>query len=263
MSARMSALPDYREDRPDPRLAPWVRCLWRLRTPRGGAAPPHERLLPDGCVELVLHLGAPFALVDGTRAVRQGRALLAGATRRAVVLAPAAGAEVLGVRFAPGGARLFLRGGLAAWTDAIVPLEALEDAGLVRLAARVASAEPEERVPLVERELLARLADARVDRRLDRAVAALVRGAASVDEVARGAAIGARQLERRFRAEVGLGPKALARVARLQRALALLAEPARRAVAHFHSRGYVVLQYPRRHAYRDLLAYRGRYLLPE
>jgi AraC-like DNA-binding protein len=60
-------------------------------------------------------------------------------------------------------------------------------------------------------------------------------GRTSVDELARAVGLSARQLERRFRARVGLGPKLLARITRFQHAFRLarrtpnLAEVAARA----------------------------------
>ena len=39
-------------------LGPFVRCLWRLRGARGEIEP--QAIVPDGCFELIVHLGEPF-----------------------------------------------------------------------------------------------------------------------------------------------------------------------------------------------------------
>jgi hypothetical protein len=51
---------DYFEHRPAEWLTPFVRCIWMLREADGAGEPVPERVLPDGCVETILHLGAPF-----------------------------------------------------------------------------------------------------------------------------------------------------------------------------------------------------------
>ena len=99
---------DYRELTPAPRLQPYVRCYWTLRAPPVvGAAP--QRVLPDGCVEMVLNLGARFTRYspEGHRET-QPRALLVGPTTRHMSIAPSGEIWLVGIRFAPGGALPFL-----------------------------------------------------------------------------------------------------------------------------------------------------------
>ncbi|MEP7219956.1 MAG: DUF6597 domain-containing transcriptional factor, partial [Bacteroidota bacterium] len=45
-------LPLYRESPPSPRLAPYVECYWSMRA-IPGAAPTPNRVLPDGCVDII------------------------------------------------------------------------------------------------------------------------------------------------------------------------------------------------------------------
>ena len=216
----------YRERAPDPRLAPFVRCFWELRLERAAGEPARlERVLPDGCIEWIFHLGEPFALASPSGALeRQAHALLAGASSRAILLAPSRDADVLGVRFEPGGAAAFLRAPASEFTGRVAPLAETEDPALRELHGRLADAPRAARAALLERCLLARAADLPSrPQRLAAAVRALSAPRASVDAAARAACLGARQLERRFRDEVGLAPKELAGVARLQRAARLLA----------------------------------------
>ena len=172
-------------------------------------------------MELVFHLGTPFRRL-GTNGIlrRQGPALLVGVTTTAVVLSPSGRSDVIGVRFHPGGATIL--GGPPAdrWTDVIVPLEALADPQLAELSERLASVGPgRERVRLLDAFLGERAWIARATP-LVGAAASLCRGI-PIDAVAADCAMSVRQLQRRFRAEVGIGPKLLARIARFQRALRL------------------------------------------
>ncbi len=253
---------EYREHRPPAALVPWVRCFWELEDPGheppgdGGAAeaPVCEPVLPDGCAELVFHFGSPFGERGEDGGLRrQGPRLFAGAGTRAVWLVPALGADVLGVRFEPGGAALLGRPELWRWRDAIQPLEVLEDERLERLAQRmgelVARGSPRspgsgarevraQRRAALAQELLRRLTHARPSPVL-RAARVLLADPPAVGRVAASSGLSARQLERRFLAEVGLGPKELARVGRFQRAVQrLFAAPQATLTAIAHASGY-------------------------
>ncbi len=233
---------EYREHRPDVRLEPFVRCLWELRTPLRERGEPAAlvRVLPDGCMEWIFHLGPPFRIQEGDgRLVEQSSALLVGVTTRAVLLEPSSGGDVVGVRFHPGGARAFLRSSVGRWADRVAPLEELEDAGLAELEQRLHEVPRAQRIEVLTRELLDRRA--RLDRErppFSGAVAALYSRRVSVDAVAHACGLTRRQLERRFRDEVGVGPKRLARLGRLQQAARWLAEGRARSSAIALAAGY-------------------------
>jgi AraC-like DNA-binding protein len=128
------------------------------------------------------------------------------------------------VRFRPGGAHAFLRGPVETWTDRIVPIDAVEERALVELHARLHEAPRAGRLELLEEALFARaLRGGRTQHPLCEPVEALLAGRLGVDGAAHLAGVGARQLQRRFRREVGVGPRTLARLGRLQRASRLLA----------------------------------------
>jgi AraC-like DNA-binding protein len=167
-----------------------------------------SRVLPDGCMDL-LWMG--------------GRLLVAGPDTEAFLSVVPAGAVVAGLRFAPGSAPGVL--GLPAHVtrDQRVPLTEIWDPGLVRtLEDQVATAT----APARALERIANthgLGDAEVDPLL----AEVVRRASrddTVGAIARGVGLSARQLHRRSLDAFGYGPKMLARVLRLQRALTLARE---------------------------------------
>ncbi|MCX5062217.1 MULTISPECIES: helix-turn-helix domain-containing protein [unclassified Streptomyces] len=163
------------------------------------------RVLPDGCMDLLWH---------------DGRLLVAGPDTRAYVAEGAPGVWA-GVRFYPGTAPTLLGVPAHELRDRRVALAELRPAAEVRrFAARVnAAAEPASGLE----ELALRLAanTAPPDPRLRHLVTALDEGrpvAATADELG----LGARQLHRRALTAFGYGPKTLARVLRLQRALGLV-----------------------------------------
>ncbi|MFD7662245.1 helix-turn-helix domain-containing protein [Streptomyces sp. NPDC059788] len=179
--------------------------VWTKRAP---ADPPRtpQRVLPDGCTDL-LWWG--------------GRLTVAGPDTAAHLPAARPGETVVGLRFAPGQGPAVFGVPAHALRDQRVPLEELWPGDLVaRLAGTVAGTGSPGRV--LEEIAVHRLREAPgpPDPARDVIAAALGRGR-SVAEVARTVGIGERQLHRRCLEAFGYGPKTLARVLRLVRALEL------------------------------------------
>ena len=237
----------YTEIAPPADLAPYVDRLW-LRTTRAPA--PMHRVLPDGCVDVIVDVARGAARAD-----------VVGAMTRAIEV-PGVPSELIAVRFKPGTAAALTGCGLAELTDASVGVAelglpgALADQvagaaagpGAPRLPAQIPlSALSHARLSALVGWLRQRLADAPPpDPRIARAVALLSsaarrggpptaapagRGAAPsvgstgearVADVADTLGVTRQYLARGFRREVGITPKQLARIARMQRAAAVL-----------------------------------------
>lgn len=191
----------YREHPPPAALGRWVQCAWE----RGGDGGDPVRVLPDGCIDIVWTEGA------GT--------IVVGPNTQAFLVALDAGVRVAGVRLHPGAAPPLLDIEAVALRDATIPIDDVwGDAGK-RLAERLDAHEDRARVLL---ETLAARAPAAAapDPIVRAAVARLDAGDVDVGSLARHLAVSERHLRRRFAAAVGYGPKRLARVLRLTRALA-------------------------------------------
>ena len=80
-------------------------------------------MLPDGCVEMIINVGAHFTrhCADGTTET-QPRELLVGPTTRHMTIAPSGEIRLVGVRFQPGGALPFLSVAPGELRDAAPPL---------------------------------------------------------------------------------------------------------------------------------------------
>jgi AraC-like DNA-binding protein len=194
----------YRESPPPAPLASHVCCVWANAA---GAGDHVERVLPDGCADIVW--------IDG-----EGISVAGPATREVLVDIPA-GAAALGVRFGPGAAGAAL--GVAAYEmrDRTVALADLWGAPATELGERLAAAPPARRLALLGAAVARRLDGARApDSLVTRASGLLARGV-PVAATSRHVALTDRHLRRRFHDAVGYGPKTLQRVLRLRRFLAL------------------------------------------
>jgi AraC-like DNA-binding protein len=210
----------YQELEPGGALRGRVR-YWRL-TDAAAAGMDFEPVLPDGCVELIVHLGDPFCVEREGRTELQPRALLAGPGTAPVRLRPTGRVDVIGVRLEPGEAGALAGVSPAELLDRIPALDAVT-AELARdLVEELAAPRAGERWHDVLERRLAGVLGA-PDPALACAVARVRAsgGRISVDELARAVGLSARQLERRFQARVGLGPKLLARIIRFRHAFAL------------------------------------------
>ncbi len=174
--------------------------VW-TRAPAGG---PVRAVLPDGCMDLLWH---------------EGRLMVAGPDTRAYHPQGAPG-RWAGIRFFPGTAPALLGVPAHELRDLRVDLADLWPAAEVRRLTRRVDAAADPLGALEELALRRAEEVAPPDPLLARLVTALEAGR-PVAETADGLGLGARQLHRRSLAAFGYGPKTLARVLRLQRALAL------------------------------------------
>jgi AraC-like DNA-binding protein len=176
--------------------------VWINTEPEGGSAP--RSVLPDGCMDLMWH---------------EGRLLVAGPDTHAYAPDGAAG-RWAGVRYYPGTGPTFLGVPAHELRDLRVHLAELWPASEVRrLTARVAAAA--DPVTALEQMALDRAAAVEPPDPLLREVVTALDAGRSIAATADRLGLSARQLHRRSLTAFGYGPKTLARVLRLQRALAL------------------------------------------
>ena len=210
-------------------LAPFVKCIWSLDSNRAVSDVPRERILPDGCVELVFHFQVPFWNRFGDRETTlQPRSFVVGQMRRFLEIEPAGQVGFVAVRFFARGAYLFFDRPLSEAAADVVDLEHLWRRGAREWSERIATAnEIRGSVGLVQKALVARLRENRPrDIAVERAVQMVddVSGELNVADLAAALGLSSRQLRRRFQNTVGLSPKEFARVSRFLRAVRFLSE---------------------------------------
>lgn len=228
----------YVESEPQQPLRRYVRCIWVLETPPGALPPPPDRVLPDGCVEIVVHFADGFERrgpTDATPATQHRHAVV-GQIRTALHLKPLGRVGVLGARLEPAGAGPFLGAQMHGLSGRSAALEDVRGSLACDLADAVhAATTPFDRIRAAARVLVARAAALPLRRTLaEEAAGAILAAGGSLALSDLCAELGAagRRLERCFRDDVGLAPKTLARIVRFQSAVAALRAARRPIAAH-------------------------------
>jgi AraC-like DNA-binding protein len=203
------AEPRYREYSPPPALAGHLVCIWTQVVPSGGESVV-QPVLPDGCIDIVL--------------VNDHAPLVAGPWTEPFTVWFTPGSTIIGARWYPGRAPALLGLPAAALLNQSVPLGDVWSRADSALITQIAG-EPtlDARRAALETVLLDRLRRAApADGVIHAAVRWIARHpGARVGQLSRWAGISGRQLQRRFAAAVGYGPKQFQSVLRFQRLLAL------------------------------------------
>ncbi|PTY08350.1 AraC family transcriptional regulator [Opitutaceae bacterium EW11] len=208
----MSSPPNYRELSPSPRFAAAVECFWTSASsgPADAVADAHD-VLPDGCMDVIFDF-SPAA---------DGRAVVIGTMTRPLAVEPHGTSDLLGVRFRPGGLPTLLRLDASQLTDEQAELAEFWGTHAGELWERLAEAGPERRIQILE-AALAKGAEKRGSLSPDPVLSHCVgrieacAGNVRLSDLERSSGLGSRQLERRFLQQIGVGPKAFARIARFK-----------------------------------------------
>jgi len=241
----------YREIPPSARLQAIVDSFWILEHDGEDAAP--QRVVPDGHPELILNWSQPFEAFQNGRWEVQPRCFLAGQIDGPLLLRPHGPARILGVRFHPDGAARVLA---APMHELSGRFTAVEDLAPTLARDLNYALESREAIARVEAALCSAANSVRAeDMVVNEAVRRIThtRGAADLAQLARELGVGTRQLERRFRATVGLPPKLFGRLQRFNNVFRALAEPQRNWVDAAVACGY----YDQAHLIRDCKSFSG------
>lgn len=219
---------DYQVYTPPLELSPFVKCFWSLENDPE-PVPVRQRVVPDGCMELIIHYGDPYRqyFEDGSSKL-QPRSFIYGQINSFLEITATGRSGIIAARFLPDGLNPFLKIPVASLDDKAEPLSTLFGAEAGLLESRVIDAKDNlERKAQMEQFLLSQLLRADTVDGITKSCVALIfqtQGRISVSELANKMNIHQRNMERRFNHVVGLSPKQLARMMRLQAALKMLCQ---------------------------------------
>ena len=207
----------YVECQPSPVLRPWVRTLWYCRFP--GAARGRERVLPDGCVQMVFNLSRDFLTDCGKNGVENGRlarAILVGPRAQYDVIETSDMEELAGIVIEPGGfGGLFGERADLCFSQSLSLYDLWNDAQLME--SIIEASTPAEKIGWLDRSLVRLLrGNARRNVTVDQAIHLFQNKGVGVTECAKSIGLSERRMSQIFREEVGLSPKLWCRIRRFQ-----------------------------------------------
>jgi AraC-like DNA-binding protein len=202
-------------------LAGVVTAYWRVLG--DGSKVPTSAVLPDGHVELVFNLGDPVGLAGPAFNGLQPDRAVVGPLSKALRLDYRGWVHTLGIRFHPARGAGFLGKSATELAERLLPLSCVcidLDRALGQLLNDHPSLETDDCRSALDRRLLEQLPrafppDTEVIAAVDRLTHSDV--LPLVNQIAHESRISSRQLQRRFRAAVGMTPKRFARVTRFAR----------------------------------------------
>jgi AraC-like DNA-binding protein len=214
----------YLEAAPSPPLSRFVRSLWY--TSATEVSHERERVLPNGCIQVVISLASDFLTDCGAdsgdeqsgicRAIAP--AILVGARRRYDIIHMRDMAELVGVVFRPGGLGPWLRQPADEFFEKTVTLGDVWLRSDIRDRLREAGT-PSQKLATLDLLLRESLRGSEVERRpLVKAALAVLRQN-NIRETARDLGVSERRLHQVFCEDVGLSPKLWSRIRRFQMAV--------------------------------------------
>lgn len=208
---------------PAPDLRPFVQCYWSLESPGTGTLS-RNTIVPDGSMKLIFHYGDPYRHYP-----KQGgsvvlpRCFLIGQLTRPFEVGPTGETGTFFVRFHPNGFLPFATSPIKTMKNTAVPLEILFGDEGNNLEQQVVNAHSTlERIIQVEAFLLKQLNEAKANDLFVKSTVETIlkaKGQSSIEEISSQINVSRRQLERKFSAMIGLSPKQLSKIARLQATL--------------------------------------------
>lgn len=214
---------DYKTFPPPTSLSSFVKCFWSLEAP-SSREPEKQIIAPDGCMEMIIHFGDLYLqfLEDGSQIV-QPRSFVFGQITTPLVIAPSGVSGIVAARFLPEGFAPFSSMPASEMNNRAVPLQELYgDEGFQLEKSVLALSLNEERVAHMKNFLIRKLTATSAFDALAKETFNLLmksKGQISVDSLVAHLQISRRQLERRLSTAIGLGPKQLSRIVRLQSVL--------------------------------------------
>src|SRR5690606_23681896 len=215
---------EYRTFTPCPELAPIVKCYWTLEVPVQKDVQ-RQRIVPDRCIEMAFILGDDIKrYTSGNEYILQPRAMVLGQTLEPFYIEPTGYVNTFAVRFYPYGFASFVNTPLQNLANKETPLEQLFDEVQAKeLNQKIIHAtSTQQRIEIIEHFLLNKLNDkVTIDNIVKSTIDTLLstKGNLPINVILKDDPSRRRQLERKFLKQIGIGPKQLGKVIRMQTAL--------------------------------------------
>ena len=218
---------NYQTFQPHSDLKSLVSCYWTLEVTAENDSE-RQRIIPDGCIEMAFILGDDIKrYTSQDEFILQPRAMVLGQTIEPFYIEPTGYVNTFAIRFYPYGFANFVTMPIKDLANKETPLELLFGANTAKeLEQKIIQAiDSEQRIEIIESFLLEKLNDkTTIDNIVKKTVDALLssNGTESITTILKEDLSKRRQLERNFKKQIGVSPKQLGKVIRLQTALKML-----------------------------------------
>ena len=218
---------NYQIYQPHPDLESLVKCYWTLEVPASVEAQ-KQRIIPDGCLEMAFILGDDIKRYSSEdEFVIQPRLMVLGQITEPFFIEPTGYVNCFAIRFYPYGLANFLSIPIKELANKETPLSVLFGEEVTNeLGQKITDAEgTEARIAIIESFLIETLNDrVSIDSVVKETIDTmyLTSGTISIKAMLKNNASKRRQLERKFTEQVGISPKQLCKVIRLQTVLKIM-----------------------------------------
>jgi hypothetical protein len=218
---------DYHTFQPQPDLGALVKCYWTLEVAADTNAQ-RQRIIPDGCIEMIFILGDDVKRYTSEEEfIIQPHAMVLGQITKPFFVEPTGTVNTFAVRFYPYGFASFSTTPIKNLADRETTIDLLfGQKPAAELHERIVNAtDTKERIEIVEEFLLEKLKDKQtIDNIVKTTVETLFqqKGSTPIHSILKDDLSKRRQLERKFLKQVGISPKQLGKVIRLQTALNMM-----------------------------------------
>jgi len=218
---------NYQTYQPHPDLELLVNCYWTLEVPPS-ADPKKQRIIPDGLIELAFILGDDIKrYTTRDEYILQPRAMVLGQTIEPFYIEPTGYVNTFAIRFYPYGFANFMTLPIQDLANKETPISSLfgEEASKELENKIIAAKDVRQRIGIIETFLLSKLTEPAVVDNLVKSTIDIIlstKGSTPINTILKENAFQRRQLERKFVKLIGISPKQLGKVIRLQAALKML-----------------------------------------
>ncbi|WP_295892021.1 DUF6597 domain-containing transcriptional factor [uncultured Vibrio sp.] len=218
---------DYQTFQPHSDLESLISCYWTLEVP-SSEDPQKQRIIPDGAIEMAFILGDDIKrYTSEDNFILQPRAMILGQTIDPFYIEPTGYVDTFAVRFYPYGFANFVSAPIKTLANKETPIDTLFEETTARKLEQdiIQAADTKQRIEIIESFLLKQLSHQEtVDHIVRTTIDTLLttKGSSSIRDILKENLSKRRQLERKFVKQIGVSPKQLGKLIRLQSALKML-----------------------------------------
>jgi AraC-like DNA-binding protein len=217
----------YNTFQPQSSLESLIKFYWTLEVPYD---PNNQKqiIVPDGCIEMTFNLADPIKkYLSETEYIINPNFVVMGQRTKSYYILPVGNVDSFAICFYPHGFANFVDAPLEALVDKEIPITELfgKTDGSELEKKIVAAKDTNERIEIIETFLLHKLQEERTISNIVKSTVELLlstNGNTSINSITENDLAKRRKLERHFKKQIGIGPKQLSKVIRLQATLQMI-----------------------------------------